>query len=90
MESNLVCNHTSNLENCTTGKGKSNLLIMSINYRQFDKKKSCCDKNMYTICTIQLHRHDVYTVPLHCPITIMTPTMSYMRSTWAGDNQSLS
>ena len=35
--------------------------------------------------TVQLHRRDVSTFPLRCPMKSMTCTLSYLCSTWAGD-----
>ena len=39
---------------------------------------------------VYLHKHDVSTVPLPCPITSITRTLSYKCSNRVGDNQSRS
>ena len=40
---------------------------------------------MYMTPTVQLHRRDVSTFTLRCPMKSMTCTLSYLCSTWAGD-----
>ena len=59
------------------------------------KKKQLTWRNARQQCTlmtrtVHLHRRDVSTVLLHCPVTSMTHTQSYECSNRAGDNQSRS
>ena len=57
----------------------------------FIKKLNKLRKNKVdTTSIVHLHRHDMSTVCIHCPITSITCTLSYWCSNRAEDNQSLS